>query len=347
MCMGHAVTVLGPVRCEELGITLPHEHLLIDFACRYVPAPDEAALGPQPTPADRWRLVRSPAGYRVNLTGRDLDSAITEASWFRDAGGRTIADLTGIGLGPDPAGLRRIAEATGLNIIAATGLYIDPSLPDWVREATVDQLADRMVDDIVRGGDEGIRRGAIGEIAIEEGTELEFKCLRAGARAQKRTGAPCFLHVMSGILPSFRPVTDEIIDVYRSEGGDVSRLVLCHQDGSGDDPAYQERLLESGLWIEYDTFGSEGVFAFGADYIQLPTDTQRIRELAELVRMGFVRQLLISQDICYQTAKRSWGGWGFAHILDSLKPRFAAAGIGDDLLDTMMRDNPARLFAFA
>ncbi len=347
MCMGHAVTVLGPVRCEELGITLPHEHLLIDFACRYVPAPDEPALGPQPTPADRWRLVRSPAGYRVNLTGRDLDSAITEASWFRDAGGRTIADLTGIGLGPDPAGLRRIAEATGLNIIAATGLYIDPSLPDWVREATVDQLADRMVDDIVRGGDEGIRRGAIGEIAIEEGTELEFKCLRAGARAQKRTGAPCFLHVMSGILPSFRPVTDEIIDVYRSEGGDVSRLVLCHQDGSGDDPAYQERLLESGLWIEYDTFGSEGVFAFGADYIQLPTDTQRIRELAELVRMGFVRQLLISQDICYQTAKRSWGGWGFAHILDSLKPRFAAAGIGDDLLDTMMRDNPARLFAFA
>lgn len=347
MCRGHAVTVLGPVRCEELGITLPHEHLLIDFACRYVPAPDEAALGPQPTPADRWRLVRSPAGYRVNLTGTDLDSAITEASWFRDAGGRTIADLTGIGLGPDPAGLRRIAEATGLNIIAATGLYIDPSLPDWVREATVDQLADRMVDDIVRGGDEGIRRGAIGEIAIEEGTELEFKCLRAGARAQKRTGAPCFLHVMSGILSSFRPVTDEIIDVYRGEGGDLSRLVLCHQDGSGDDPAYQERLLKSGLWIEYDTFGSEGVFAFGPDYIQLPTDTQRIRELAKLVGMGFVSQLLISQDICYQTAKRSWGGWGFAHILDSLKPRFAVAGIGDDLLDTMMRDNPARLFAFA
>jgi phosphotriesterase-related protein len=347
MCKGHAITVLGPVRCEDLGVTLPHEHLLIDFACRYTPAPDEALVGPQPNPADRWRLVRSPAGYRVNLNGTDVDAAIAEARWFKESGGSTIADLTGIGLGPDPAGLKRIAEATGLNVIAATGLYVDPSLPDWVREATVDQLADRMVDDIARGGAEGIRRGAIGEIALEEGTELEFKCLRAGARAQARTGAPCFLHVMSGILPSFRPVTDEIIAVYKSEGGDLSRLVLCHQDGSGDDPAYQERLLKMGLWVEYDTFGSEGVFAFGEDYIQLPTDTQRIKELSVLVRMGFLEQLLISQDICYQTAKRSWGGWGFAHILDSLKPRFAAAGIDEAGLSTLMRDNPARLFAFA
>lgn len=340
------VTVTGLVAAENLGIVLPHEHLLIDFSCRYTPAPDEDAIGPQPALEDRWRLIRSPAGFRANLDGTDVDTAIREAGWFRESGGRTIVDLTGVGLGADALKLKDIALATGLNVVASSGLYIDAALPDWVREASVEELADRIVADVVTGGAEGVRRGAIGEIAIETATELEMKCLRAASRAQARTGAPCYLHVMSGILPAFRPLTDEIIDIYRGEGGDLSKLVLCHQDGSGDDVAYQERLLELGLWIEYDTFGSEGVFAFGEDYIQLPTDTQRIAELAVLVRRGHIGQLLISQDVCYQTARRSWGGHGLTHILESLQPRFRSAGIGPEDMDTLMRVNPARLLCF-
>lgn len=346
MCGRCAVTVNGLVAAEALGVTLPHEHLLIDFACRYSAAADEAELGAQPSLDDRWRLLRSPAGYRANLDGTSEASAIREANWFKQSGGTTVVDLTGIGLGPNVEGLRRIADATGLNVIAASGLYIDQSLPDWVREASVEQLAAHIVDDIVAGGAEGIRRGAIGEIAIETATELEMKCLRAGARAQARTGAPCFLHVMSGILPDFRPLTDEIIAIYLEEGADIGKLVLCHQDGSGDDVAYQERLLKSGLWIEYDTFGSEGVFAFGETYIQLPTDSQRIAELAVLIARGHRDRLLISQDVCYQTGKRGWGGHGLAHILDSLLPRFKAAGIDRQTVMHLMRENPASLFCF-
>ena len=109
-------------------------------------------------------------------------------------------------------------------------------------------------------------------------------------------------------MPDFRPLTDQIIESYVTEGGDLTKLVLCLQDGSGDDIAYQERLLAMGLWIEYDTFGSEGIFAFGDEYIQLPTDTQRIKELARLIERGHIEQLLISQDVCYQTGRRSWGG---------------------------------------
>ena len=88
------------------------------------------------------------------------------------------------------------------------------------------------------------------------------------------------------------------------------------------------------------------MFAFGDTYIQLPTDTQRIAELAELIRRGHIGRLLISQDVCYQTGKRSWGGHGLAHILDALAPRFRAAGIGQDQLMQLMTDNPAELFCF-
>ncbi|HVW69669.1 MAG TPA: hypothetical protein VHB68_11880 [Steroidobacteraceae bacterium] len=342
-----AISVTGPVPADALGITLPHEHLIIDFSCRYSPAADEAQLGPQPRLQDRWRLLRQPAGYRVNLDGTGIESAIEECGYFVAAGGRTVVDLTPRGLGPDPLALRRIAQAAGLNVIASTGYYIDAALPSWARSATVDELAERLVDDIRTGGAEGVCRGAIGEVAIEGPTELELRCVRAAGRAQARTGAPVFLHVMSGILPQYRDSTEEVIELYRAEGGDLERLVLCHQDGSGDDPVYQQRLLERGIWLEYDTFGSEGVFAFGETYIQLPTDSRRIAELAELVKAGFAGQLLISQDVCYQTGKRSWGGGGLAHILDTLKPRFIAGGISAPVLDRLMRDNPRALFAFA
>jgi phosphotriesterase-related protein len=342
-----AICVTGLVPGKDLGVTLPHEHLLIDFSCRYSAAADEGTLGPQPRFADRWRLLRAPAGYRVNLLGTSVESAVEECRHFIASGGRTVVDLTPRGAGDDAVGLRRIAEATGLNVIASTGYYIDAALPDWVRRATVDELADRLVDDVQTGGAEGVRRGAIGEIAIEGPTELELRCVQAAGRAQARTGAPVFLHVMSGILPAYRDSTEEVIDLYRREGGDLKRLVLCHQDGSGDDPAYQASILRRGIWIEYDTFGSEGVFAFGETYIQLPTDSQRITELAELVRAGFQSQLLISQDVCYQTGKRSWGGTGLAHILDTLKPRFIAGGIAAPIFDRLMRENPRSLFAFA
>jgi phosphotriesterase-related protein len=311
MCK-HAVTVTGLVKAEDMGITLPHEHLLIEMMVRYNPSPEEADLGPQPSLADRWRILRAPAGYKVNLQGHDIPSAIVECGYFKAAGGKTIAELSSIGNGGDPVGLKKIAEETGLNIIAATGLYIAPTLPDWVRHGSVDTIADHLIADIETGGAEGIRRGAIGEIAVEMGTEVELKSVRAAGRAQARTGAPCFFHVASGILPEFRPLTDELIDLYVKEGGDLKRLVLCHQDGSGDNQAYQERLLAKGLWIEYDTFGSEGVFAFGERYIQLPTDSQRIGEIKALMDAGYSKQLLISQDICYQMSKRSWGGWGLA-----------------------------------
>ncbi len=342
-----AISVSGRLAAEDMGITLPHEHLLIEFSCRYSPAADEGTLGPQPQLKDRWKLLRQPAGYKVNLVGTSIESAIEECGYFLQSGGRTVVDLTPRGAGDDPKGLRAIAQATGLNVIASTGYYIDAALPAWVRTASIDELANRLIDDIETGGVEKIRRGAIGEIAIEGPTELELRCVRAAGRAQARTGAPVFLHVMSGILPQYRNSTEEVIDLYRSEGGDLERLVLCHQDGSGDDPEYQEGLLKRGIWLEYDTFGSEGVFAFGDSYIQLPTDSRRIEELSVLVKAGFASKLLISQDVCYQTGKRGWGGWGLAHILDTLKPRFLAGGISAAVFDALMRENPRTLFAFA
>jgi phosphotriesterase-related protein len=344
---GHALTVNGPVPAASLGVTLPHEHLLMDFSVRYAPVAGEDEVRAPLKLEDRWRLVRHPAAHRINLLNLDVENAIQEAMYFRAAGGQTIVDLTPAPLTPGPDKLKTISARTGLNVIAATGYYVDASLPEWARTASVDALADRLVNDIENGGKERIRRGAIGEIAIETATDLELRCVRAAGRAQRRTGAPCYFHVMSGILPAYRAPVERIFGSYLDEGGDPKRLVICHQDGAGDDPDYQLGLLRRGFHLEYDTFGSEGVFAFGDKYIQLPTDTRRIKELKVLVDAGFAGQLLISQDVSYQVGKRTWGGWGMAHILDTLWPRFLAEGISEPVLRSIMHDNPARLLGFA
>ncbi|MDO8588352.1 MAG: hypothetical protein Q7T82_15090 [Armatimonadota bacterium] len=78
-----------------------------------------------------------------------------------------------------------------------------------------------------------------------------------------------------------------------------------------------------------------------------PTDTQRILELKRLIDAGWIRQIFISHDICLKSMTRKYGGWGYAHIFDVVQPRFRAAGIGSDALQTLTVENPRRLLTFA
>lgn len=340
-----AMTVAGPVAAEELGTTLLHEHVLLDFSCRYTGTGSSAEVAAPLALRERWRLLQEPAAHRANLDRTDRDEAVFEVSCFAAAGGRTIVDATTVGLGPDWPGLRAVSAATGVHLVAATGWYVHRSHSAWQHERSVEQLAEMIVTDLEVGHD-GIRAGFIGEIGVDGPEACEVRALRAAAQAQQQTGAPVAVHVLSGVLPEHRPSTVELVAEYRRSGGDPERLIVCHQDGSGDDLGYQEALLDQGVLLAYDTFGFASVFRYGSRHVQLPTDTQRIAELARLVERGWSRQLVVSQDICYRMMTRSWGGWGFAHLLDTLRPRFLAAGFDEPLLHQLLVATPARLLAY-
>ena len=86
--------------------------------------------------------------------------AADELGAFRAAGGRSIVETTTIGIGRDPEGLRRVAASAGVQIVMGTGWYREAVYPDYVARSSVDQLADRLVADIVDGvGDTGVRAG--------------------------------------------------------------------------------------------------------------------------------------------------------------------------------------------
>src|SRR4051794_14450221 len=110
-------TVLGPIAPEALGLTLAHEHLLFDLRCLWEAPPPERAhlIDAEPTRENRAELERDLYHSKATLHLDDAGLAAREAERFRDVGGRTIVDVTTIGLSPNPSALRDIAQATGLN----------------------------------------------------------------------------------------------------------------------------------------------------------------------------------------------------------------------------------------
>ncbi len=353
--VGKAQTVLGAVSPDGLGITLPHEHLLIDQTVGgvYFVEPtkiSQRALAHQPVSLENLTWVRY--NMKDSLDNQmllDESMAVKEASLFKLHGGQTIVDQTNVGIGRDPEALVRISRATGLNIIMGSGYYVDGPLTEAERNAlTEDAIAREIIADVTVGVDgTGIRSGMIGELGCAWPLKSnERKVLRAGAIAQRETGAPMNVHPGRNEQAPL-----EIIDVLREAGADISRVVMSHMDRCGFSLDTRQRLLDSGCYIEYDVFGFEGYYpakvALAEGHLpDTPNDVERIRQVKQLIEMGFVKQLLLSHDIGMKIMLVSYGGWGYAHLLREVVPLMRIYGIAEEDIHTMMVENPKRLLTF-
>ena len=162
------MTVSGPVPADQLGFTLPHEHLY-----------------------SRFRH----ADYRYDVLDQIADVFDEEVSAFADLGGATIFDLTVPDNGRDPQRLRSLSERTGVNIVMGCGWYRgNYYLPEErIDQRPVEDLAEELIREITEGVvDTGIKPGVIGEIGSEKTwvSPAEERVLRAVARA---TGPPACL----------------------------------------------------------------------------------------------------------------------------------------------------------
>src|SRR5262245_35722137 len=165
--VGKVQTVRGLIEPAQMGITMMHEHLLIDFRCRLSHGPEATrvrfAQAPV-TPKIRTDVLHEPFGNLDNLLMLDEQEAIEEAMELRWAGGGTVVDTTTVGLGRDPQALRRISAATGLNVSMGAGYYVRLSHPPDMDSRSEDQIFREIVHDVDEGvGDSGIRCGHIGE----------------------------------------------------------------------------------------------------------------------------------------------------------------------------------------
>ena len=340
---GKVQTVLGPIDPEDIGITLPHEHLLGYFK-RMFTLPAEAsqmAFTRAPITLETLPWIRSnyPNSYEA-LGLHDEEEVIKEVSMFYRAGGQTVVEASNIGLSRDPQGLVRISRATGLNIIMGAGYYVEPNQSEEWKQMSEDAMAEVIIKDIQEGVDDtGIKAGVIGEVGVSRTwTEAEKRSIRASAQAQRVTGAPILVHPISS------PV--EIAEWIAEAGGDVSRTIMSHLDVTIFDYETIKAVAETGCYIEYDKFGQEGSSQFPAKGF-LPNDAQRLDTFIRLIEEGHLNQLVMSHDIAHRHQYTQNGGFGYVHIPKNVVPLMRAKGMTQEQIHTIIVENPKRVLPFA
>ena len=344
---GQAQTVLGPIAAEAMGVTLPHEHLFIDFEVMFrEPATgSERGLARQPVSLANLGWVRQHFSSNLdNLQLLDEKVARDEALLFKHAGGQTFVDPTNRGLARDPLALARVARATGLNIIMGSGYYVAAAHPPDMDTRTVDDIAREIVTDLTVGvGDSGVRAGFIGEIGTTwPWAENEKKVVRAAVAAQRDTGAALMIHPgRHERLPL------DIVDFLGRDGADLGRTVMCHIERTIADPAVLLELAATGVYLEYDLFGLETSYYPYNPAFDMPNDGERMRQILFLIERGHLAQVLMSHDIAYKHCLTKWGGFGYHHLLVNVIPRLRAKGADDKTIQTLLVDNPRSAFAYA
>ena len=354
---GKVQTVLGIIDADDLGVTLPHEHLLFSGIGQFV-EPTEATkkkLAHQPITLENlhWVLLnRSISLDNISITDEQL--AIKEALLYKWAGGDTIVELTcSSSICRDPLGLARIARATGLNIVMGSGYYVGAAHPPELTTKTEEEITEEIVRDIMVGvGDTGVRAGIIGEIGNSVPLQdNERKVLRASAAAQRRTGAAINIH------PSFsEDLVLEIIKILSDAGADLSRTIISHIDGGylQFSPATLHKIADAGCYIESDTFGV-AVLPSTPIYMQetepsligRQSEVDRIKTIKRLIDEGYLNHILISHDVFQKINYVTYGGAGYAHILRNVVPWMRLGGISDEQIHTIIVENPKRVLPFA
>ena len=336
-------SVCGKLTRKDLGIVTTHEHVLLDLTAFYQALPVPGVADPATQKVEMWNLgilSRDCYALKDNLLLMDEKVQAEEIAYFKRAGGDTVVDASLPGIGRDPAALKRIAEKTGLNIIMGTGFYVGQTHPEALAQMTDRQVADLMVKELVEGADDtDICAGYIGEIGISEiFDDKERKVLRAAAIAQKDTGVAINVHINPWTTNGL-----EAADILLDAGVAPDRICISHIDVE-DREDYVYALLKKGVYVEFDNFGKEYYIrreVRNPGYGLFVHDTDRVTFLKKLIDDGYLRQILLSCDLCLKNLMHCYGGWGYDHVLTNIVPMMEDEGITNEQIHTLLVENPA------
>src|SRR5438874_2258029 len=197
--MSAVETVNGSVSASELGITLSHEHVRFR---------DEAV-------AENW-----PGRYDAQV---ELDAAREAVTAAKGHGVQTVVDPTAMFGGRDVRFMKAVADQTGVNIVACTGIYTYEFLPHYFENRDADMIASHFVDDIEQGVQGTEIKAAFLKCAADSPgvTKNIEKIHRACARASLQTGAPIMAHSMPAANTGPRQ-----IEVFFEEGVSPEKIQL-------------------------------------------------------------------------------------------------------------------------
>jgi phosphotriesterase-related protein len=324
--MATVESVRGPVELSDLGPTLMHEHVFV---------------------LSTEHVQNYGHGNWWDEEARVAD-AIAKLNSLHAKGIRTIVDPTVWGLGRYIPRIQRIAAATPVNIIVATGLYVYQELPQqfaYRGPGLLYDIPDPLVTDFVQDITEGIAGTGVKAAFLKccmETAELTpgvERIARAVARAHAETGAPITVHT-SGPEQSGRTA----VKIFKEEGADLAKVMIGHA-GDSNDLDYLTELAEEGVLLGMDRFGLD-VFNPGAE---------RIRTVAAMAARGYAPSMVLAHDAnCFidyfgaahdQVRAGFAPNWHYEHISDDVLPALREAGVTQEQIGTMLIENPVRYFS--
>jgi phosphotriesterase-related protein len=273
---------------------------------------------------------------------RETD-AITRLNELKSRGVDSIVDLTVIGMGRYIPRVARVAAATEINIVVATGVYTYNDVPMFFHFTgpggalgDSEPMVDMFVRDIEHGiADTGVKAGilkcATDEPGVTPGVE---RVLRAVAKAHRLTGVPISTHTHAATRRGL-----EQQRIFTEEGVDLSRVVIGHS-GDTTDLDYLEELIGNGSYIGMDRFGVD---------VFLPFE-DRVNTVAQMCERGHADKMVLSHDAaCFmdwvpEELLPALPNWHYLHIHNDVIPALKERGVTDEQLTTMLVDNPRRLF---
>jgi phosphotriesterase-related protein len=274
---------------------------------------------------------------------READ-AIARLNELKSRGVDSIVDLTVIGLGRYIPRIARIAAATDINIVVATGVYTYNDVPMYFHFTGPggalgdgEPMVDMFVSDIEHGiADTGVKAAilkcATDEPGVTPGVE---RVLRAVAKAHRRTGVPISTHTHAATRRGL-----EQQRIFTDDGVDLTRVVIGHS-GDTTDLDYLDELIGNGSYIGMDRFGAD---------VFLPFE-DRVNTVARMCERGHADKMVLSHDAsCFidwlpeEVVPVVLPNWHYLHIHNDVIPALKDRGVTDEQLTTMLVGNPRKIF---
>ena len=302
------MTVTGEIPASQMGVTLSHEHILVDFT---------GADSIQPGRYNREEVVKRVLPYLKALKPYNVN---------------TFVDGTPQFLGRDPELLKELSEKTGIHFITNTGWYAAGNykfLPKEAFSLTPEEIAARWIDEAENGiGDTGIKPGFIKIGVNDPMTDMDVKIVKAACITHLATGLTIMSHTgLAG--PAFSQL--KILNEY---GVAPSALIWTH---SMIEPKMDKILTaaDMGTWVAFDNLTPE--------YKTVSRILDLLRYFKSARRLD---RVLLSQDAGWYSPGEPNGGdfREYSTIFDTLMILLDKAGYTMDEINQILVTNPANAF---
>jgi len=308
------ITVKGEIPVEEMGISLIHEHIIVDW------------IGADSTGYHRW--VRSEV----------IERALPFLVAAKEKGVNTFFECTPAYLGRDPLLFKELSEKSGINIVTNTGYYgasNNKYVPEHAFDDTPENIARIWIEEFNNGIDgTDVFPGFI-KIAVDRKdtlSSLHEKIVKAAAIAHKATGLTIVSHTGTD-----GPALAQL-EILKKEGVSPEAFVWTHaQDGTFE--GYR-MAAEQGSWISIDNVNrNNGNNPGGIDWF--------VEILTKLKEEKLLHNILISHDAGWYNVGQNQGGnyRGYTDIFDALIPALKAHGFSQNEIDLLLVKNPQKAYS--